>query len=331
MPCSLRDRRVTGSHSNAAAIRAATNAELKTEMAQPTEPRPPRSARLKLSILLAIVVASLSAAVWALDRYELVVSIEPVVPVALRDSVPVRMRLDQSVDVELPDPLHATVRLGKLSIPLNETIVVPLATTLSVPIDAEVQIDQPLRIALTVPIRTVLTERELNLSRLVVPVDDDVFVDDTLDLDVIIPLDTEVTTTLGIVVPVKGQLPIRARVPIHQKLHIRSRLTVGIEKFAIPLSVDLPIEATLPFKQTIRVRGIIDVPIHQRLAIPIRQVLHPDVQEPIAVTAAVNGKIHAALKADIATDVKVREVLQTQLGAVHVQVGDLSVVERSAR
>jgi hypothetical protein len=283
----------------------------------------------KLIVLTSLVVVTM-AGVWALGHYELVLTIKRAVPVRVLGTPKVRVLLDSTIDATLDDEMPASVRLGTLQVPIHETLVVPLEMKLAVPIDAEIDIDQPLDIALTVPIHTVLTERELDMSKLELPLDTDMFVDDVLDLNFVVPLDTKVSTTLGLVVPVKGQLPIRARVPIHQKVHIRDRLSLAFTQLKIPLNVSIPIHATLPFKQTVRVRGMIDVPIHQRLAIPIHQVLHPDLNQPIPVTVALHGKVHAALKSAIETRVQLPDALPTQLGQIHVSADGVSIAERAA-
>jgi hypothetical protein len=50
-----------------------------------------------------------------------------------------------------------------------------------------------------------------------------------------IPIETEVTTTLGINVPVKVLVPIKARVPIKQKVHVRDRIKLGVTHVRVPL------------------------------------------------------------------------------------------------
>ena len=80
------------------------------------------------------------ALLWAASRYEVVLRVKQDVPVLLRGDVPLRASIAQRVEIGVAEDLAANVRLGRLDIPLHETLELPLNLALKVPVDSEIAI-----------------------------------------------------------------------------------------------------------------------------------------------------------------------------------------------
>src|SRR5689334_12113946 len=132
--------------------------------------------RTLVGIVVGILLAS-GAAALALSQLQLRVTPAGEVAVAMRGPLPFRARLAQPITVALDDRVQAEVQLDQLDIPLDETVSVPLDLQLDVPIDTEISVAQDMDLSLVVPVHTVLTERELDLRSLEVPIDSDLYVD----------------------------------------------------------------------------------------------------------------------------------------------------------
>ena len=271
---------------------------------------------LYLAWLLAAGVLALLG-VWLLRRYEVVVRFKSEVPVSLRGTLPLRAAIEQRVDVGIDDEVEASVTLGPLQLPLDERLEVPLDLMLEVPIDSDVSIDQPVRLSLLVPIHTVLTEQEIDLNQLEIPIGD-VFVDDVVDIADVVHIDTQVQTALGISVPVKAAVPIKTKVRIKQALRVVNSVKVQLDKLQIPIHAQIPVETSFQLQQTFRVRGTVQVPIRQSVTIPVKQTITANLPESLGVSVTLRDKVHAYLKADLAAEVGFDRAIPAQLGAVHI-------------
>lgn len=272
----------------------------------------PRSRALLGAAAMGLILILCSA--YFLRRYEIVLRVRDEVPIEIREPLAVKTHIDQQLDVTIPDHARAVVSLGPMEIPIDETLEVPLALSLQVPIDSEVKVDQPIAVRATIPVHYVLTEKELDLSNLVVPIDSRVLIDDVIEVNTTIPIDTTVQTTMGVVVPVKGSIPVRTQVPIRQRLRVKDRIAVKPDRVSIPLNLQLPIDATIPFKQVLRVRGVIDVPVTQRVRVPVRHVLHPELVEPIAVRVVFDDALSAGISAELNTTVDIPRPIPLLIG-----------------
>lgn len=276
------------------------------------------------SLLLA-AAAGAAVTTWAAQALRLRLAIEHEVPVELTRALNVKAEIARPIHVRVDDEITTKINLTDLTVPLDETIEVPIKLDVRVPIDTEVQVDQDLIVALTVPIDTVLTERELDLSQLEVPIDTEVFVDDEIALDVVLPIDTEVTTTLGIKVPVHAQVPVKARVPVRQKVRVRDKLQLGLRKLRVPLKVNLPVKANLPLKQSFHVSGSVRAPIDKTIKIPIRHAVHPKPMQDVTAKVKLDGQVGARLEGELQAEVVATEPLKARLGEVLIEAADVSV------
>ena len=283
--------------------------------------------RVKLAALIAAIAAVRGAAsvgLWLYFRAALVLRLDEDVPVLLRGRIPFRAAIDQRVDVGIVKDVSADVKLGPMSIPLDTTFQVPIDFVLDVPLDTEVALDDTLELNARVAIDTVLTERELDLRHLKIPIDTDVFVDDTFAIELVVPVDSEVTTLLGVKVPVKMSIPVKAKVPIHQKVHIRDVIEVAVPKLRVPLHLTLPVHAQVPLAQSLRVRGSIRVPVKRNIAVPVKQLLQVNARDPIAVTVKLEGKLPAELKTNLDTSVTIDQAIPAHLGAIVIDPSELT-------
>lgn len=274
-----------------------------------------------MSFPVVTLVCGLSAlalfGVWFLRRYEVVVRLNTDVPVSLRGTLPLRASIEQNVDVSIDDEVQARVKLGQLQIPLDETLQIPLDFTLQVPIDSDVTIDQPVHLSMIVPIQTVLTEKEIDLNQLEVPIGD-VFIDDYMDIEDVVHIDSHVQTALGITVPVRAAIPFKTRIHVKQALRVMNSVKVQLEQLKIPIHASIPVETSFQLKQTFRVRGMIEVPIKQCVSVPVRKTITATLPEDFGVSIRLCDKVAAHLNASLDAEVAFDRAFPAQLGAIHI-------------
>jgi len=285
--------------------------------------RPGRRGAIVLAVLAALgLVATASA--WALAHVGLRISMGNTVLVGIEGRVPFRARIDKPLQVAVDEALTAKVKLQDLAIPLDEVMRVPLKLDLQVPIDTEVAIDDSLELELNVPIDMVLTERELDMSSLEVPLDTEIFIDDTIAVDFVVPVDTEVTTVLGVKVPVKLNVPIKANVPVKQKVRVRDTLKVPIKKLRLPFHATIPIKLSVPLKKTFRVKGLVKAPLRETIEIPIKQTIHPKLAGDLEATVKLEGNMPARLEGELDADVSLDQPLPAKIGELRVHASEVS-------
>ena len=255
----------------------------------------------------------------------LVLRLDEDVEVLLRGKIPLRAAIDQQVDVSIAKNIAADVSLGTLTIPLDTSFQVPLDFVLDVPLDTEIAVDDTLNLSARVAIDTVLTERELDLGKLAIPIDTDIFVDDMIAIELTVPIDSEVTTVLGVTVPVKMSVPVKAKVPIRQTDHVRDVITVSVPQVRVPLHLVLPVRAQVPLQQTLRVRGNVRVPVKRRISVPVKQLLHVSIADPLPVEVALAGRVAADLKAELDTTVSIEQAIPAHLGAIEIEPSELTI------
>lgn len=286
----------------------------------------------RLLVLFTRFVLLLSAAgavLFSLPQYDLVLGVKDPVNVLLQGVIPLKaVLLDQPVDVEVQEDLIAVARIAPFDVHLDETLDIPLNLQLKAPIESEVRIEEPLNLALVVPIDLVLTEKELDLSHLEIPIDSEVFIDDMIALDIVVPIDSEVETTLGVKVPVKANLPVKMQVPIRQKVRVKDRLTLNLDRFQLALRAEVPVQTQLQLKQTLRVSGMVDVPINQRIQVPLRQTIRPDIAPDIPLAITLKSKMPAKLKADLDAAIQINESFPAEIGDVRISAGGVKFESR---
>ena len=277
--------------------------------------------------MLVLLLAGAAALRWAMAELQLRLRIGEVA-VLMPAELPVRATIARPLEVSIDQRIAARVRLGELAVPIDETIEVPLKLTIDIPIDTEFAVDQNVPVSMTVPLDLVLTERELDLSKLEVPIDTDIYVDDEIDVDALIPIDTEVTTALGIRVPVKMQVPVHTKLPVRQKVHVRDTLHIGLKKLRVPLKMNVPVRATLPLKQRLRVKGNVRAPIDRRIRVPIRQTLHPKLAEPLDAVVELESKVPATLGKELQAKIAFDRAVPARLGTVQINAEDVAIGRR---
>jgi hypothetical protein len=284
--------------------------------------KPGRRGAIVLAVLAALGLIATGSA-WALAHVGLRITMGHTVLVGIEGRVPFRARIEKPVQVSVADALTAKVQLQDLAIPLDEVMQVPLKLDLEVPIDTEIAIDDALELALNVPIEMVLTERELDLSSLEVPLDTEIFIEDTIAVDFVVPVDTEVTTLLGVKVPVKVNVPIKANVPVKQKVRVRDTLKVPIKKLRLPFRATIPIKLSVPLKQSFRVKGMVKAPLRETIEIPIKQTIHPKLTGDLEATVKLEGSMPARLEGELNAEVSLDQPLRAKIGTLRMHAREL--------
>ena len=291
----------------------------------------PKTSRTKIGLAIACLGVALILAWVVVDPLSYLVILLDVakeVNVDFNTKIPVSATIDKNIDVQMPPDLRANVLINqRLAIPVNEILEVPIDMNINAPVKADVLVDQVLDLNVDIPIDVVLTEKELNVEKLQIPLDTELFIDDTLQIETKLPVDTTVKSLLGIPIPVKGTIPVKMAVPIKQKIRVKDEITVGVKQFRAPLKIVVPIRAQVPVKQMLHVEGTVSVPIRQTLPIQVRQVVNATLPDAIPVSISMDKKLPIALKAAFDTDVKITGTVPIQLGTLSFKKGAVRVVK----
>ena len=288
-----------------------------------------RRSRRRVVTLGAIVAGGalvVVAARLAIAHLVLTFGVDREVAVSLRGKVPVDVSFERSLDVGFSQPLASQIVLREpIRFSMDHALNVPIDLQVDVPIDTDVFVDQTIHVSLQAPVDVVLTEHELSLDRLTLPIDTSVLVDDEIPIDMVVPIDTSVSSVLGLSVPVKANLPIRMKIPIKQRVHVKDTLDVAVSHLRAPLHLIVPIVADLPIKQGIHVTGEIHVPIHRTIPVRFDHVsIQPD-PEPIPVTVTLPSNVPVRLTTAVAPVVNLSGEVPVTLGAVRIKAADVVV------
>jgi hypothetical protein len=241
-------------------------------------------------------------------------------------NLPIRVELDGGVQVGFTQPLESTIIIrDPIHVAIDRAVTVPIDLQVDVPIDTTVAVDQVIDVSLQAPVDVVITERELQLDRLTVPIDTSVMVDATIPVDTIVPIDSAVTSVLGLSVPVKANLPIRMAVPIKQPIHIHDTIQLAVTKLHAPLHMTVPITAKVPIKQGIHVTGEIHVPIHRTIPVTLGALSITPTPDPLRVTVSLPEATPVNLKATLTPTVELPEPVQIKLDPIRIDTKDVTV------
>lgn len=286
----------------------------------------PLSRRFTLgAALLGGILAAFAA--WRLLPHVVVkIGIDRDVGILLQGPLPVDVSIDQSVDVGFAEPLDSQVVLrDPIRFSMDRALEVPIDLQVDVPIDTDVFVDQTIHVSLQAPVDVPLTEHELSLDRLTIPIDTSVLVDDEIPIDLTVPIDATISSVLGVRVPVKGNLPVRMKVPIKQRVHVKDTLDVAVHDLHARLQIVVPIEADLPLKQAIHVTGQVHVPIHRTVPVRFDRVSIQPAPEPIPVTVRLPQKVPVHLSASMAPVVSVSSEVPVKIAPLRVKPTDVAV------
>jgi hypothetical protein len=279
-------------------------------------------------VSLAALVALVAVGFWATQHVVISVQLRSDVGVSVDEPVTLQATVDGPIDVDIDATVTANATVKPLAVSVDQVVRIPLHMTLEVPLDAKVMVDEVIRVRTTVPVDMVLTEKELDLSRLEIPIDDSVYVDDVILVDTIVPIDSTATTTLGIEVPVKMNVPIKLKVPVRQKVRVRDTLKLGLKSFRIPFHVDLPVNADVPFKQELTVSGKARVPVRQVVAVPLKETLQVTVPGSVPVEATVKGKATGRIGSPVRVTADLGEGIRAKVGEIRVDASEVDVQKK---
>jgi hypothetical protein len=281
--------------------------------------RPSRRRSVVLGALLVGGCIALVTAWRVLPRVVVTIGIERDVGISLPAHLPVDVSIDKAVEVGFSEPLDSQIVLrDPIRFSMDHALEVPIDLQVDVPIDTDVLVDQTIHVSLEAPIDMPLTDQELSLGRLTIPVDTSILVDDEIPIDIVVPIDSSVSSVLGLSVPVKANLPVRMKVPIKQRVHVKDTLDVAVRDLHARLHVVVPISADLPLKQAIHVTGQVHVPIHRTVPVRFDRVSIQPAPEPIPVTVTLPQKVPVRLSASMVPVVNLA-------GEVPVKVGPLRI------
>ncbi len=279
---------------------------------------------------LAAVSALLAGAFWATRHVVISVQLRSDVGVSLDEPLALQATVTEPVEVEVHATVAGRATVKKITASVDQTIRVPLHLDLDVPLDAKVMIDEVIPVRTTVPIDMVLTEKELDLSHLEIPIDDSVFIDDNILVDTVVWIDSTATTVAGIAVPVKMRVPIKMQVPVKQKIRVHDRLVLGLKSFRVPFHVDLPVNVDVPLKQEVRVKGQARVPVRQEVSIPLKQLLDVTVPDAVPVEVTVDGRATARIASPVHVSASLGEGVRARVGEIRVDASEVSVERKPA-
>lgn len=284
----------------------------------------------KAVLFVAAGSAALTAlAFWAVGHIAITIELRSDVPVKLERPLELQASVTEPMDVDIDAEVTGRAKIKPFSVSVDQQLRVPLNLVLDVPLDAKVKVEEIIPVRTTVPVDMVLTEKELDLSHLEIPIDDSVFVDDVIVVDTVVWIDSNATTVAGIVVPVKMRVPIKVRVPVKQKIRVHDRLILGLKSFRIPFHADLPVNADVPFKQEMRVSGTAHVPVRQTVSIPFKQLLDVSVPESVPMEATVKGTAAAHVTSPVHVTATLGDGVRARVGKIQLDARDLKVERRT--
>ncbi|MBF0443745.1 MAG: hypothetical protein HQK54_17690 [Oligoflexales bacterium] len=150
---------------------------------------------------------------------------------------------------------------GTLRIAFDKTIEIPVKTTFDLPLDASIRIKETIPVKFSMPLKLELTQKQLGLKQMEIQMDSDVQIEGKIRVKQVIPFNSEVITFGEIKAPVRGDIPIDTLIPVSQMIHIKQKMPVKIEDFAIPFNIDVPIDAKVQIDQNVRVREHLKIPL----------------------------------------------------------------------
>jgi len=260
---------------------------------------------------------------WAVEHVALQVQLPQAIPVHVNSIMPFSARFDKPLPVKLDDLLAIKVSLNQLSVPIDETLHVPVHFDVDMPFEGDVAINQELDLALDVPINMILTERELDLSRLQVPIDTEIFIEDKIAVDFVLPIDTQAQTLLGVTVPVKVDVPIHTKVPVKQKVRVRDTVDISVRELHVPLHATVPVKVKVPVHQTLNVQGTVRAPIRANVPIHLQHTIRPKMTEDVDALVRIRGEVPAKVDG-VHADVQLDKPVDALIAPLSVSVEDLS-------
>jgi hypothetical protein len=300
--------------------------------AQPSSDQPEGAVKraARRTVWTAVVASLVGIAIGGvLPRLVFTLALPDEGQVRLPQSIPIRMQMNQPLDARIPGPFEGQAQIhGPIQVNLRDTLRIPLHLDLDVPIDTEMSIDQEIEIDLQVPVRTVLTDRELALGTLEVPIDTEVWVDDVVHVEGVVAVDTHVRSVMGMQVPVVGDIPVSMRVPIRQRLRVRDRLQVTVNGLRAPLDLVIPVRTRVPIRETLRIQGSVHVPIRKTIPVRIQQVVTATIDPPFPISVSLDDTLPIDVSGEIDGEVRIANPMPARIGPIQVRTQDLKVQVR---
>ncbi len=219
---------------------------------------------------------------------------------------------------------QATIE-SQMEIPIESLFSIPLDFDFTLPVNATMQVAQEFEVAMDVPIQFELSPRDLSMGTISVDLDTEIYIDDEVEIEIMVPIDATIAAFGAIPVPVSGKLPVKARIPIRQPVRIRDRVDVNLSNFAVKVDTVIPIKARVPFHQDVVVKGDVTGRIRKTIQVPINEKLSVPILGTVPVGLHMADEVNIKLDGFVPTRIRFDEPLPIQLQRLDIAPGDISI------
>jgi len=199
--------------------------------------------------------------------------------------------LDNRLTLKLGDFQISTQIKKDVNVNIDTVISIPLDAEFDIPFSAKIQVNEVFDVNTTIPISLVLTEKELKLAELVIPIETDFPIDEIILVSTTVPIDTTITTYANVPIKVKGELPINISIPIKQNIHIKKTLLINIEHFKMSLDLDLPIKTQVSINQPITASSTVPIKLNSVVDIPIKTSIPVNIADTFTTQVGIDGSL----------------------------------------
>lgn len=200
----------------------------------------------------------------------------------------ISIELGERLAISLKELIIDTHVEDEVKVHIDSNIAVPINADIDVPISTNIFIDEVFDVEASVPVSISLTENELQLANIAVPIDTYFPIDESIQIDTTVPIDSVISTYGGLPVKVKVDLPIQATIPIKQDIRVKKDLLINLNQFQIDLNFELPINTLVAIKKPIKAASIIPIKVDTIINAPIKAKVPINIAE--SFQTAVNVK-----------------------------------------
>ncbi|MAL97961.1 hypothetical protein [Hydrocarboniclastica marina] len=269
---------------------------------------------------------------YLLQSSTLVLESDRIARIAVAEEIEANVSFAEAASIQFAEEFSVGASIdSEVEVPIESTFSVPLDFELTFPVSTTMRVDQDFAVSMDVPLRFELTQDDVQLGRMLIDVDTEVSINDEVEIEMEVPVDATLAAFGFMPVPVSGTIPVRTRMPINQPIRIKDQIEVNVADFGmvvdtvVPLTMQVPIhqDVTVKGEVTGRVRKTIQVPISERLRVPIKQTV------PVSLHLAEGVKIR--MDDFIPTRIRFDQPLPVQVQSLEIAPGDLRLMQDGAR
>ncbi len=280
-------------------------------------------------LIAALGILLLLAILNPLKIFMMKMKIEDQIGINVINDIPLTAKVTDEMVIKMLDKLNATISVtDRLTIDLNEDIDVPLKMNLTVPLETEIFMDEVLNLEFDLPIDVDLSPQELALQDLQIPFNQPLFIEDELAVDFSVTMDTKIETkVMGIKmkIPAKGEIPIKTTIPISQALHVKDTITLNPTDYNIRFNTIIPVSAQVPIKQMVNIKGELEVPVDQRVVIPLQKVINAPVLEKFDAVVEVKNAIPVGFESDLKATASFSDPLKVVMDELKIDPKNVTI------